>query len=707
VTAFARTVFVLGLVIGMVEIAPAADERPITAQDLWAFKRVGAPALSPDALSVVFPVQEWSIEKNKSSSRLWLADVTSGKSRPLTQGSASDTSPTWSPDGKRIAFVSKRGEDEANALYLIGPDGGEAEKIVELPYGVTSPKWLPDGKRVAFVTQVIPDLAGKLGMSDLAAMRKEIKRRKESKMTAWVTEHRQYRKWDKNLTEALADRLVLVDIESKGLTDLTPNWNGLFSMLGEASFDVAPDGRHIALALNSTQPPYRNAPNADIYLVPTDGSGAIRNLTPENPNQDNQPRFAPDGKSLIFSRRVSLSFAEPQRVWRHDLATGKNSPISSSLDYSFDEYAFTPDGRSLWLLAEERGMVPIFRINMDGSGFTKVYRTGTSSRMDVKAGVVVFRNDTFNRPDELFVLDRATGQGRQITHFNDEQLARLEFGRVESHAFAGANGDEVQLWLIYPPDYDSNRKYSLVQLLHGGPATMVRDAFSYRWNAHVFAAAGYFVAWVNRHGSTGYGEAFARSIDGAWGDKPMSDIMLATDYLLRKIPAIDAERIAAAGGSYGGYLATWMLGHTDRFRCIVNHAGIADLYSIFGADWISYYFTDDVVGGLPWKNVEGLQRNNPMLYASNFKTPTLIIHGEADYRVPYGNALELYGVLQAMGVPSRLVIYPNENHWILSPQNSIYWNYEVQQWLARYIGGRPMAAPKFGGEAERGEMITH
>ncbi len=683
-------------------VLQAQAKRPITAQDLWAFKRVGAPALSPDGRTVVFPVQEWSVEKNKSTSNLWLVDVATAKARRLTTAGAGDSAPAWSPDGTRIAFVSKRGDDEVGGLYVIPADGGEAERIIELPYPITTPLWMPDSKRIVAATRVIPELAGSLGKGELAAMRKEIKRRKDSKMTAKVTEHRQYRYWDQSLTDNLANRLVLVDVESKEIKDLTPKWDRLFTVTGEAVIDVSLDGKQVAVAINSTPPPYRDRPNGDIYLLPTDGSGTLKNITTDNASLDQKPRFAPDGKSLIFARNIRpLWSGENDRLWRHDLATGKNSPLTANLDYSFGEYAFSPDGRTLWLMAEDRGLLPVFKMNADGSGFTKAHGAGTSSSLDVGTGAVVFLNETFSRPTELFVLDANTGATRQLTHFNDEMLAKFDFGKVESHTFAGAGSREIQQWVIYPPGYDPAKKYPLVQLLHGGPHTMVRDAFSYRWNAHVFAAPGYFVTWVNRHGSTGFGEEFALSIHGQWGEKPFTDIMLGTDHLLEKFPSIDRDRLAAAGASYGGYMAAWILGHTDRFKCIVDHAGVSNFYAQYGGDLTSYVFTGEVLGGTPWDDIEGMQRNNPMFYAKNFKTPTLVIHGEQDYRVPYGNGIELYGVLQAMGVPSRLVLFPNENHWVLSPQNSIYWNYEVQQWLGRHIGGSPMPKPEFGNGEEK------
>lgn len=691
----ASLLLTLALLAPSAAAAQAATKRPITAQDLWAVKRVGAPALSPDGKRAVVSVQEWSIEKNTPSAALWLVDVASGDTRRLTAGTGSDTAPAWSPDGRRIAFVGKRGEDAAAALYVIATGGGEAEKLVELPWGVGAPAWLPDGRGIVFGTQAIPALAGSFGKADLAAMKKEAKRRKESKMTAYASEYRQYRFFDRNLTDNLANRLLKIDVDSKALTDLTPGYDRLFAPSGEVRFDVAPDGRHVALALNSTPPPYADAPNSDIVLVPTDGSGRTTNLTADNPYGDDSPRFAPDGRSVLYTRVASAnSQGELRRLWRVSLADRKATPLSEGIDLSIDDVAFSRDGRRVWLQAEQDGLVPVFAMDARGGPLAKVVAAGTNTELESANGQLVFLSETTSRAPELFALD-GSGKPRQLTRFNDALFAGLDLGKVESHTFQGAGGDPVQMWVIYPPGFDAKKKYPLVQLLHGGPHTMVRDAFSYRWNSHVFAAPGYIVAWVNRHGSTGFGEAFARSINGAWGEKPTEDILKANDYLFAKIPAIDRDNVAAAGASYGGYLATWLLGHTKAFKTLVNHAGVSDFVGQYGADVTTYGFTKDVLGGTPWDSPEAMQRNNPVNYAANFSTPMLILHGELDYRVPYGQGIALYGILQTMRVPSRLVVFPNENHWILSPQNAIHWNYEVQDWLARYIGGTPMAKPVF------------
>jgi dipeptidyl aminopeptidase/acylaminoacyl peptidase len=311
---------------------------------------------------------------------------------------------------------------------------------------------LPDGEHVVVVTSVIPELAGALGPDDRAAMKKEVKRRKKAKMTAKVTEDRQYRFFDKYLTDGLASRLLRVHVATKGVKDLTPGYDRWFQADGEAAFAVSPDGGHLVISLNSTPPPYREFIHSDLYLVPTDGSGGLKNLTPENPGNDGQPVFAPDGRSVWYLRtETSYHNGESARVWRHDLASGQSTPVTEALDYSFGQLRLSPDGATLWLLAEEKGAVPVFRMNADGSGLTAVHATGSASGLDVQGASVVFLHSTLNRPEELFAVDPATGAVRQLTQFNAPLVAELDLGKTEAFWFEGAGGDQVHGWLVYPP----------------------------------------------------------------------------------------------------------------------------------------------------------------------------------------------------------------------------------------------------------------
>jgi dipeptidyl aminopeptidase/acylaminoacyl peptidase len=667
---------------------PAATKsalRPITPEDLWSIRRPGALDLSPDGTRLAFTVQDYNLEKNNSVTHLWLLDTgPGGLARQLTTAESTDSAPQWSPDGTRLAFTSKRGTDENPALYVLRTDGGEPEKILELPLAISSPRWLPDGQRIVFATRILPQFA-----SDLEAMKKELKKQKDSKVSAKVTENRVYRYFDSWQTDGQASRLMVVDVTTRKVTDLTPRWTRRFRLDNEAQFDVSPDGQSIALSVGTTPPPYTTGENTDVYLLTVaHPESEWKNLTTDNAEgSDNNPVFSPDGKSILFGRKTGKNLlAVFTRLTRHTLSSGRNDALSlGGADLSPQDWKFSPDSKTLYFTAEDRGYTRLFSAPAEGTAKpAELFSAGSSSSLAVGPKALFFLNQTFSRPDEVFALELGSNNTAQRTQLNTDFLATFDFGRVESYTFPGAGGDIVQGWLIYPPGFDATKKYPLLQLMHGGPQTMIGDAWSPRWNAQVFAANGYVATWVNRHGSTGYGEKYVASIDGAWGDKPFEDVMLATDFLLKKNPFLDATRTAALGASYGGYLASWVAGHTDRFKAIVCHAGVTDFDTQYASD-SAVFWQDAAMAGTPWKKTPAYDAQNPMNFAANFKTPTLVIHNELDYRVPVAQGLQFYAALQAQGVPSRLVYFPDENHWVLKPQNSVYWYGEVRDWLKRWL----------------------
>jgi len=358
--------------------------------------------------------------------------------------------------------------------------------------------------------------------------------------------------------------------------------------------------------------------------------------------------------------------------------------LLAAADLAPDDWHYSPDGKTLYFRAEDHARTKIFKATDDGTGAVALVAEGTNSALAVGARQLFFLRQSFVRPDEVYSADPASGKSALCTHLNDALFAQLKLGKVEEYTFTGAGGDTVQGWLIYPPDFDPAKKYPLLEIMHGGPATMIGDIWQARWNAEVFVTPGYVATWVNRHGSTGFGEKYVASIDGAWGEMPFEDITKSADFLLAKYPFLDANRTAAMGASYGGYMAAWVCGHTNRFKTIICHAGVSDFNTQYASD-AALYWQDGVMDGSPWRRTPAYEKENPMNYAANFKTPTLVTHGGTDFRVPAAQGIEFYAALQAQGVASRLVYFPDENHWVLHPQNSVYWYGEVRDWLGRWL----------------------
>lgn len=656
--------------------------RALTAEDLWKVRRVGSPVPSPDGTRLVVSVTTYDLDENRGRARIWLVPEGGGTPRPLTAEDASSSESAFSPDGGRLAFVRSRGEEKPQ-IHLMPLDGGEAERVTDFPLGAFDPRWLPDGKRLAFVAMLLAEAPTPEGTRAL------LETRAAEPVKAHVTEHRLYRFWDKWLTGGERPHLFVLDLASRALTDLTPEGTGWFDFMEPSGqYDVAPDGSEIAFAADSSAPPHAKLRWA-VYTVPTSGTGPVRCLTPsgtpENSADCTHPRYAPDGRSIVYGlQRDPYFYADKVRLVRFDRSAGSHTVLTEAWDGSPSGWEFGPDG-SLFLSVEDRGRARLYSMPAAVVSAPRMLTEEglVSGHAVARNGRIYFTHQTLQAPPEIASC-AADGSGfRFLTRFNEALVSEIAWGEVREVDFAGAGGERVQMFVVLPPGFDPRRKWPLVQVIHGGPHGMSADSFHFRWNDQLFAAPGRIVACVNFHGSTSFGQEFAACIQGGHGDKPFTDIMRATDVLL-DMGIVDGDRMAAAGGSYGGYLVCWIAGHTDRFRCLVNHAGVFDLLGEYASDVTEG--RHQAYGGEPWDRLEAIDRWNPARFTDGFTTPMLVIHGERDYRVPHTQALAVYNILQAKGVAARLVFFPDENHWVLKPRNSIFWSREVESWLARHLG---------------------
>ncbi len=658
------------------------SQQPFDARALWQMKRVGSPVVSPDGSMSVFTVTEYDTENNSSSTDIYLVTHEGGAIRQLTF-SGKEGSPAWSPDGRRIAFTSRRNDGSAQ-VYVLDLAGGEARKVTDLPVGVFGLKWFPDGRRLAFAANILPDYGG-----DWDTHRDLQKEMRESKVTAKVTENVMYRYWDRWLTEGYYPRLFSVEIHADGastknqVVDLMPNTANFFGLMGGVSYDISPDGAQIAVSMNATEPPYENT-NHDIFLLPTDGSGEMTNITSDNPANDSDPVYSPDGRYILYGRQSDPHFYADRMVMTvYDRQSGSHRELTSDIDLSCQNWFWSSDGNTIYFLAEDRAMQSIFSIPARGGRHTEVFRGGTNSGASFAGpDYLVFSHHHLSAPSEIVRLNLRSADLQKLTGFNDAIVEGIEWGRIENVTYKGADGVDIQMFINYPPGYDPSKKYPLVLMIHGGPHGIFGDQFHFRWNSQLFASPGYIAAMPNFHGSTSFGQDFAKSIHGEHANKPFEDIMKATDYLIER-GLVDETRMAATGGSYGGYMVSWIAGHTDRYACLVNHAGVYDLHLQFASDFSAN--REHQYGGSPWENYDILNLQNPSQFAQHFKSPMLVIHGELDYRVPVAHGFMIYNTYRLMGLDARLVYYPDENHWILTPQNSIFWYDELYGWLERYL----------------------
>ena len=656
-----------------------AAERPMTIDDLLAVKGVGEPQVSPDGRSIVYVVSELDRETDKTNSSLWLVSTDGGEPRRLTTAPGANNHPRWSPDGKSVAFASSR--SGSTQVWILPIDGGEARQVTKLPIDVAGPIWSPRGDKIAFAAEVYPGKSPKA-----TAARDKEKEAEKSKVRTY--DHLMIRHWNA-WNEGKKSHLFVADVDTGEAVDLTPRLEvntppAPFG--GSGDYAWSRDGASLAFVAEPLKD-HAWSTNTDIWLVPAAG-GEARNLTESNPAADGQPSFSPDGKRLAYLSQSRPGFESDLWVLRvRDLATGETIDVSSHLDRPVHEFAWkTAD--SLAAAIDDHGTLAIVALPIPKKDEPPArLATGgvnSSISMGPDGASFAFLHHAADHPADVHYWKQGEAKPKALTSHNASLLHQLDLAPLESFTFDGADGDKVQGWLMKPPGFDPNKKYPVLFLIHGGPQGAWHDEWHGRWNYPLFAAPGYALVAINPRGSTGFGQKFTDQISIDWTGKVYEDLMKGLDHALATYSYLDGEKVAAAGGSYGGFMVNWICGHTDRFKALVSHAGVFDLVSMYGTTE-ELWFPDWEYGGPPWEKFEHYRERSPSTYAGNFKTPTLVIHGALDFRVPDAQGLGMFTSLQRRGVPSRYVFFPDEGHWVAKPANRIVWWHEIHNWLAKHL----------------------
>jgi len=648
-------------------------------EDMQRLSRVSGLKLSPDAKWVAFTVARPDVTKNRSVKNIWLVSANGGEPQQLTfaeQGS--NDSVHWSPDGRYLYFLSSRVGNKAQ-IFRLAITGGEAKQITNVPAGIAGYILSPDGKMIALTASVFPSC------TDMACDEKAEKERADNPVKARIITEMPFRRWDE-WVDGKRNHIFTMPAEGGATTDITPGDADSPIWTEEGSQEVAfsPDSREICFSRYVENEALTG--NSDLFVIPASG-GTPKAIT-SNKSTDRTPLYSPDGRYIAYSATLRpMQESDLVRLFLYDRSTGEHRNLTEAMDRSIDSYVWAPNSRSLFVTFEDHGQVPLARLDIATLKVTPLVTSGTIGDAGISrdGSFLVFGKMDLSHPIDVFRLNLAEPAGvpAQLTSMNADCLKDIQFGEASSFTFPGWNGDTVQAWKVTPPEFDANKKYPLLLLMHGGPENAWGNLFHYRWNAQLFAAAGYVVILPNFHGSSGFGLKFMDAIKGQWGGAPYEDQMKAVDIALTW-PYVDTTRVAAAGASYGGYMANWVEGHTDRFRAIVSHDGLFDLMTmLYSGDFVGG--TMQEFKGTPWENPQALIGQAPITYAANFKTPMLIIHGGKDYRVDPSQGFAMFQVLQAKHVPSKLLFFEEENHWVLKPADSIVWYHTVLDWLDQWV----------------------
>ncbi|MDA1232805.1 MAG: S9 family peptidase [Planctomycetota bacterium] len=689
-------------------------KRPISVEDLFEFKRVSAPHISPDGRWVVYAVSEITdSQQNKSQSRLWLVPTDgSMPPRQLTNGTAKDTNPKWSPDGRWILFESTR--SGSGQLWVINPAGGESRQLTKISTDASTGIWSPDGMHVAFVSAVDPEFSSLPFDESDAANRKKAEETANSPVKARVFKRLFYRHWD-SYVEDKRQHLFVINInldesgELSGDTprDVTPGDRDAYptstTFSAAQDFCFSPDSSHLIFnAVPATDESWST--NYDLCRVPVSGGTTDwQNLTASNLAADGHPVFSPDGMKLAFRAQQTAGYEADK--WQIMVAacsadgslTGTPTSLTSEVDLSFDEIVWRDNDRII-TAAEANGAKVLFSLSLNEPNIVERGQSvGTSGSLSISADgeTLICSNTRSTHPADIYRVRlepsflRTKAPGDNLSQANAALLEQLDLPQPESVTVVGADGDPMQMWILLPPGFDKTKKWPLAFLVHGGPQGAWADGWSFRWNPQVWAAQGYVVAMPNPRGSTGFGQKYTDQISGDWGGRCYLDLLAGLSHMEQQ-PYIDTTRMFSAGASFGGYMMNWFQGNTSKFTTLVTHCGVYNFESMYTTTE-ELWFDEYEHGGPPWgENRESYEKHSPHKFAANFKTPMLIIHNDLDFRVPVSEGQQLFTALQRQGVPSKFINFPDEGHWVNKPANSRFWHNEIFAWIQTYCpsGGR-------------------
>jgi dipeptidyl aminopeptidase/acylaminoacyl peptidase len=662
--------------------AVVAESHPFSVHDMLAMDRISDAQVSPVRKSIVFVVRTTDLDANRGRNDLWIVGTDGTGLRRMTTDPASDSSPRWSPDGKAIYFLSTR--SGSSQVWSIPANGGEAARVTSLPLDVGSFAVSPDGNLLVVSAEVFP---GK----SLAESAKIVEENGKKQASGRMYDSLLFRHWD-TWADGRRNHLFVVPAGGGAAVDIMPVMDADAPSKpfgGAEEYTFTPDSKSVVFAAREAGREEAWSTNFDLYIASIDGK-SLQNLTVENKAWDTQPAFSPDGKTLAYLAMERAGFeADRFRIMIRSWPEGKTRVLTQEWDRSPTELVWSSDGKTIYASADNLGQHSLFAIDATTGAARTIVKDGTVSSPALIGGPkgtdrIVYGLDTLTSPVELFSVKADGSDARRLTDINHDKVAAARMGNGEQFSFEGANGDTVYGYVVTPADFDASKKYPVAFLIHGGPQGSFGNHFHYRWNPQAYAGAGYASVMIDFHGSTGYGQGFTDGIRDDWGGKPFVDLQKGLAAATARYPWLDSDRVAALGASYGGYMINWIAGNwPDRFRCLVVHDGNLD-------ERFAYYATEELWfpewehGGLPWENPAGYAKHNPIDFVQNWKTPTMVVHGGQDFRVVETGGMGTFTALQRRGIPSQFLYFPDENHWVLKPANSVLWHDSVLAWLDQW-----------------------